>query len=500
MIDADLYVDALVAFALDRGLIKKEDVIYSRNRVLAALGKSSYRPSAAPAPECGIHEILGALLAWAAENGGLERDSAVYRDLLDTELMAAVTPRPSEVVAGFARLYERSPKEATDWYYDFSKATNYIRTDRISKDMVWTEATEYGEITVTINLSKPEKDPVAIAAALASGEKSDYPSCAICAENEGFLGTLSSAPRGNHRIIPMTLGGESWFLQYSPYSYYNEHCIALNAHHTPMKIDRDTFVKLIDFTELFPHYFIGSNADLPIVGGSILTHDHFQGGRFAFAMESAPAERHFSLGAFPGVGCAVVKWPMSVIRLSSEEKGALVSAAAHILEKWRAYSDENADIHSRTGGTPHNTVTPIARRRGAAFELDLVLRNNRATDEHPHGIFHPHAEKHHIKRENIGLIEVMGLAVLPPRLKSALEKIASCLTGDRESFFEDEELKPHADWYVQLCKSYDFTQRDVMDFLKKKTGDIFVSCLEDAGVFKRTPKGAAAFKKFTDTL
>ncbi|HHX72816.1 MAG TPA: UDP-glucose--hexose-1-phosphate uridylyltransferase [Clostridiales bacterium] len=503
-------IDTLVAYALSEGLIAPEDRVYAINRLLAVLGESEYVPaengnstSEIPVPAgeqrgkfTSPQPILDALLEKAAANGTLESNTPVYRDLLDTELMAGLTPPPSAVIAKFRQYYADSPEKATSWYYRFSQATNYIRTDRIARDVRWEYNSPWGELIITINLSKPEKDPVAIANAKKQ-KQSAYPACAICPENEGYAGTVTQAARGNHRILPITLGGEDWFWQYSPYVYYNEHCIALNKKHTPMVINRATFGKLLDFTDIFPHYFIGSNADLPIVGGSILTHDHFQGGKFRFPMAEAPVGQTFDVSGLQGVSCGIVEWPMSVLRLSGTDKKAILDLAEQILARWKTYSDESVEIFAFTGDTPHNTITPIARRRGNQYELDLVLRNNRTTDEHPLGLFHPHAEKHHIKKENIGLIEVMGLAVLPARLKNALSSLADCWAGGADCFAENAELLPHKPWFDEIASREKPTSRaEAEEILKREVGRVFAGCLEDAGVFKQTEAGREAFVRF----
>ena len=406
---------------------------------------------------------------------------------------------PSQVREKFQRLYSESPKLATDYYYKFSQDTNYIRRDRIEKDEKWTTDTEYGQIDITINLSKPEKDPRDIAKA-ATAKKNEYPKCLLCEENEGYAGHISHPARQNHRIIPVTINGSNWGFQYSPYVYYNEHCIVFNSQHIPMKIEHDTFCKLFDFVKQFPHYFVGSNADLPIVGGSILSHDHFQGGNYEFAMAKAPVERIFTVEGFTDVEAGVVNWPMSVIRISHEDPDRLIALADLILEKWRGYSDEAAFIFAETDGEPHNTITPIARKRGDNFELDLVLRNNITTEEHPLGVYHPHAKLHHIKKENIGLIEVMGLAVLPARLKGEMERLAEAIvTG--EDIRKDEELAKHADWVEECLPNYERVNRDnIMEILHKEIGNVFMEVLEDAGVYKRDDAGRAAFDRFLSML
>jgi UDPglucose--hexose-1-phosphate uridylyltransferase len=402
------------------------------------------------------------------------------------------------VIEIFKTLYAENPEKATDWYYAFSKATDYIRTYRIKKDLKWSVPSVYGEIDITVNLSKPEKDPKAIAAAKALPQ-SGYPKCALCAENEGYAGNLRAAARQNHRIIPMTMAGEDWFLQYSPYVYYNEHCIALSADHCPMKIEKDTFRRLLDFEELFPHYFIGSNADLPIVGGSILSHNHFQGGHYTFAMETAPIEKEITFKGFENVKAGIVKWPLSVIRISGKDKNELVELADKILAAWRGYSDENAFIFAETNGEPHNTITPIARRRDGDFELDLVLRNNITTEEHPLGVYHPHAELHNIKKENIGLIEVMGLAVLPARLKTEMATLEDALVNGKD-IRADETIAKHADWVEKFRANYTFTAENTAEIIRAEIGKTFVLVLEDAGVYKCTENGRAAFMRFVDAV
>jgi len=457
----ELAVSQLIEYAVRKNWLKDEDRVWASNRILEALqadGFDGLVPADGELPP--IQEILDRLCRYAFEHGVIDGDSATYFDLFDTKLMGLLIPRPSEIIEEFYGRYESSPKEATDWYYEFSGDTNYIRRDRIAKDRKWTVDTEYGTIDITINLSKPEKDPKAIAAA-GKAKASGYPKCLLCAENEGYAGRLDHPARQNHRVIPISIGGKDFFLQYSPYVYYNEHCIVFNKEHIPMHIDRQAFTNLLDFVTLFPHYFIGSNADLPIVGGSVLSHDHYQGGNYEFAMARAGVEKEFSVPGFEDVKAGIVKWPMSVIRISSKDKERLIDLAVLILDKWRAYDDESAFIFHETEGEQHSTVTPIARRRGEAYEMDLVLRNNITTEENPLGVFHPHADKHHIKKENIGLIEVMGLAVLPARLKGELE--AGRLT--------EEEI-----------------------------GKVFAAVLEDAGVFKRTDEGMAAFERFISEL
>ena len=494
MIDAS--VAALVQYAVDKGLIEECDRTWAENRVQGALGISAYdRPKTVPAME--LEEILKTLLD-DAEARGVISGGVTERDLLDTELMGRLTPRPSQVIGEFKEKLAQSPKAATDWFYGFCQDTDYIRRYRIARDVKWVTPTAYGDLDITINLSKPEKDPKAIAAAR-TAVQSGYPKCQLCRENEGYAGRMNHPARQNHRIIPITIDGQDWFFQYSPYVYYNEHCIVFNGRHVPMKIDRSAFRKLLDFVVQFPHYFVGSNADLPIVGGSILSHDHFQGGHYTFAMERAEIEKAVSFPGFEDVTAGIVKWPMSVIRLRCADDKRLVDLAEKILTAWRAYSDPAAGIYAETDGEPHNTITPIARRRGDQYELDLVLRNNLTTEEFPLGVFHPHQELHHIKKENIGLIEVMGLAVLPSRLKSELAQLADVLVqgGDLRA---DEAIAKHADWAEELKKRYTFTADNVMDILHTEVGRVFARVLEDAGVYKCTSEGRLAFERFINSV
>ncbi len=489
-------VAQLVRYALERELIAPADRIWAVNRLLAVLGLDQFRDpgEVEPAP---LEEILGGILDWAVQTGRIDGGPA-GRDLLDTELMAVLTPRPSAVAERFWALHAQSPQAATDWYYRFSQDTDYIRTYRIAKDVKWVTNTDYGPLDITINLSKPEKDPKAIAAARTAPQDA-YPKCQLCAENEGYAGRLDHPARGNHRVIPLTVHGAPWFLQYSPYVYYNEHCICFNARHVPMRIDRACFDKLLDFTRQFPHYFVGSNADLPIVGGSILSHDHFQGGRYTFAMERAPVELEVAFPGFGDVAAGIVRWPMSVLRLRCGDRDRLAALAEKILAAWRGYTDEAAQIYAQTDGEPHNTITPIARRRGEAYELDLVLRNNLTTEEFPLGLYHPHPALHHIKKENIGLIEVMGLAVLPARLKGELTKLADALVsgGDLRG---DPDLAKHAPWAEELVKEHTFTAENVTGILQDEVGKVFAQVLEDAGVYKRTPEGQSAFLRFIEQV
>ena len=496
--ERDEAISKLVSYALHTGLIQPCETVWAVNTLLDALKLDSY---AGPEPrdeEVELAPVLEALLDDAHQRGVLEEDSVVYRDLFDTELMGRLTPRPAQVIEMFQALYREDPRKATDWYYKFSQDTNYIRRDRIAKDMQWKAPTQYGELDITINLSKPEKDPKAIAAAR-NLPASNYPRCQLCAENEGYAGRVNHPARQNHRIVPITINGSPWFLQYSPYVYYNEHCICLNSVHTPMKIDRACFGKLLDFVGQFPHYFVGSNADLPIVGGSILAHDHFQGGRYTFAMEKAPVETAFAFPGFEDVQAGIVKWPMSVIRLTSPAPGRLVELADKILTAWRGYTDESAVIYAETNGEPHNTITPIARRRGNDYELDLVLRNNLTTEEFPLGLYHPHPELHHIKKENIGLIEVMGLAVLPARLKAELAAVADALVSGAD-LRSSELTEKHAHWAEQFAPNYTITRENALDIVQKETGLVFAQVLEHAGVYKRTPQGKEAFLRFLEQV
>ena len=487
-------LDSLLRYAKDCELLHPLDETFARNSLLAELKLESYEKQKEhyEFPEC-----LNVLCDYAAENGQIN-DTIAERDLFDTRLMGCVTPRPSEVVRKFWSLYAESPKTATDYFYKLSQDCNYIRRDRIAKDEHWVSNTKYGELEISINLSKPEKDPKAIAAAKLAPQ-SAYPKCQLCAENEGYAGRMNHPARENHRIIPLTINDSAWNLQYSPYVYYNEHCIVFNNQHTPMKIERATFRKLLDFVGLFPHYFVGSNADLPIVGGSILSHDHFQGGHYEFAMAKAPVERKWVFPGFEDVDAGIVHWPMSCIRLTSEDDARLVELADKILTAWRGYSDEKCFIFAETDGEPHNTITPIARMRDGKFELDLVLRNNITTAEYPLGVYHPHQELHHIKKENIGLIEVMGLAVLPARLKAELNGVARALARG-EDLRADETLAKHADWTEELKARYTFTEENAEKILRREVGVVFATVLEHAGVYKCTPEGREAFLRFVQSV
>lgn len=498
-------IAALVNYGIAAGLLDQSDKVYTTNMLLELFGLDDYEePEALPEitdpEEFDLEGLLKEMLDYAAANALLPEDSIAYRDLFDTKIMGRIVPRPSDVIYTFERIYEeRGAKAATDWYYAFSQNTDYIRRYRIVRDMKWKAETEYGEMDITINLSKPEKDPKAIAAAK-NAKQSGYPKCLLCMENEGYAGRVNHPARQNHRIIPVEIKGNQWGFQYSPYVYYNEHCIVFNSQHIPMKIEHDTFVKLFSFVEQFPHYFVGSNADLPIVGGSILSHDHFQGGNYEFAMAKAPVEKEFSVKGFEDIKSGIVKWPMSVIRLAHADYNRIIELADIILAKWRGYTDEAAFVFAETDGEPHNTITPIARKRGENYELDLVLRNNITTSEHPLGVYHPHAELHHIKKENIGLIEVMGLAVLPSRLKSELESLAKAMIEKRD-IRADKELEKHADWLDEILPKYDnAAPENIMEILKNEVGIVFEKVLEHAGVYKRDEKGQTAFMRFISTI
>ena len=490
------YITELVNYGIERGLIDELDRIYTTNRLLELMKLDEYTAPDSIPDSRDLHLILEDMISWALEHGVLTSDTIASKDIFDTKIMGIITPPPSLVIAEFNMLNDRSAKEATDWYYEFSKSTNYIRTDRIAKDMKWVAPTEFGDIDITINLSKPEKDPRDIAAA-GKAKSTSYPKCLLCPENEGYAGTLTHPARKNHRIIPITLDGEEYFLQYSPYLYYNEHCIILNKYHIPMVINRSTFKKLLSFVELFPHYTAGSNADIPIVGGSILSHDHFQGGHYTFPMARAGYKLTFSIPEYEDLTAGIVNWPMSVVRLQGDDIDRIADCADMILSKWKKYTDEAAFIFAETDGVPHNAITPIARKNSEGrFELDLVLRNNITTDEHPMGVYHPHAEYHHIKKENIGLIEVMGLAVLPARLKREMELLEDAiLNGDDIRSIED--ISKHADWADEWRSDYDLSSSDnIRDALQKEIGKTFAKVLECAGVYKNDDD----FMRFINTL
>lgn len=498
MKDINSLIAQLVQYGKEKGLVAKEDEIYTINRLLEILHLDEYKETVCE-EEMKLEDILAQIMDWAYENGVMQENSVVYRDLFDTKLMGALVPAPSVVIKKFRELYKESPKKATDFYYDFSCNTDYIRRYRIAKDRKWKAETEYGTLDITINLSKPEKDPKAIAAAK-NAKQSAYPKCLLCKENEGYAGRIDHPARQSHRIMPVEIDGKPWGFQYSPYVYYNEHCILFNKEHTPMKIDESAFRKLLDFIRQFPHYFIGSNADLPIVGGSILAHEHFQGGHYEFAMERAGIKKEITIPGFEQIEAGIVNWPMSVIRIRHTDAGLLVKAASHILESWRKYTDEDFFIYAQTDGEPHNTITPIARMRDGKYEFDLVLRNNITTKEHPLGVFHPHQELHHIKKENIGLIEVMGLAVLPARLKNEMKRLGGFIVAGKD-ISSDEELAKHADWVETFIGSYDsVTEENVEEILQKEIGEVFKKVLEHAGVYKNTKQGMEGFMRFISGL
>ena len=494
----DQAITELVQYGLDTGLVAPEDKIFVTNQILEALGLESYEetPGSRGAEE--LEQILKEITDYAVEKG-LISDSIVYRDLFDTKIMGKLVPLPSMVSHKFYELYQEGPKKATDYFYKLSQDSDYIRRYRIKKDQKWITETPYGEMEITINLSKPEKDPKAIAAAK-NAKASSYPKCLLCPENEGYAGRVNHPARQNHRIIPITINDTPWGFQYSPYVYYNEHCIVFNSKHTPMKIERNAFIKLFDFVKLFPHYFLGSNADLPIVGGSILSHDHFQGGHYTFAMAKAPIEKHVTIPGYEDVEAGIVKWPLSVLRIRHKDSDRLVDLATHVLEVWRGYTDEAAFIFAETDGEPHNTITPIARKVGDMYELDLTLRNNITTEENPLGVYHPHAQYHHIKKENIGLIEVMGLAVLPARLKEELELLEEYILEGKD-IASNEKIEKHAAWAAEVLPKYkDINKDNIHEILQKEVGIVFVHVLEDAGVYKCTPEGREAFMRFIETL
>lgn len=491
-------IKKLVEYGIQTGLTPECERIYTTNLLLDIFHEDNYEDPDISAGNIELEPVLKALLDEAVKRDIIE-DSIVYRDLLDTKIMNCLLPRPAQIQQVFQEKYSISPEAATDYYYRLSQDSDYIRRYRVKKDMKWKVGSPYGEIDITINLSKPEKDPKAIAAAK-NAKASSYPSCQLCMENEGYAGRANHPARENHRIIPITINDSQWGFQYSPYVYYNEHCIVFNGRHVPMKIDRSAFRKLFDFIKLFPHYFLGSNADLPIVGGSILSHDHFQGGNYTFAMAKAPIEQEVSVPGYEDVTAGIVKWPLSVLRIRSTDETRLIDLADHILKNWRDYTDADAFIYAETDGEPHNTITPIARKVGEVYELDLALRNNITTDEHPLGVYHPHAQYHHIKKENIGLIEVMGLAVLPARLKEELEILADYIINGQD-IRSNEKIEKHADWVEEFLPKYDsVTRENIMDILKEEVGIVFTHVLEDAGVYKCTPEGREAFLRFIRTL
>ena len=491
-------IKKLVQYGINTGLTPESERTYTTNLLLDLMKEDDYEDVPCDLDNIVLEDVLKDLLDEAVKRGIIE-DSITYRDLFDTKLMNCLVPRPAQVQEKFWKEYEKSPEDATAYYYKFSQDTNYIRRDRIKRDRKWTVDTQYGTLDITINLSKPEKDPKAIAAAGAA-KSSSYPKCQLCMENEGYAGRVNHPARENHRIIPITIQGKKWGFQYSPYVYYNEHCIVFNGEHIPMKIDRNAFAKLFDFIKLFPHYFLGSNADLPIVGGSILSHDHFQGGHYTFAMAKAPIIENFTVAGYEDVEAGIVKWPLSVIRLRGKDTERIIDLADHILGKWRAYTDVDAFIYAETDGTPHNTITPIARMKDGLYELDLTLRNNITTEEHPLGVYHPHAKLHHIKKENIGLIEVMGLAVLPARLKGEMELLKEYILEGKD-IRSNEQIEKHADWVDEFLPSYpDVNAENIEHILEQEVGKVFCQVLEDAGVYKCTEEGLKAFHRFIDIL
>ncbi|MBQ9468257.1 MAG: UDP-glucose--hexose-1-phosphate uridylyltransferase [Clostridia bacterium] len=492
-------VKGLADYAVDAGLIEKEDRTYAINRILEQLYINDYSEPEKDLSGVPLHELLEKITDWAVEKRLTLNDGPTARDLFDTKIMGVLTPRPSFVTEKFRALREKDPVKATDWFYNFCIRTNYIRADRIKKDLKWVAPTKYGDLDITVNLSKPEKDPKAIAAAKLAPQ-SAYPKCQLCAENVGYAGRLNHPARQNLRAVPVTINGSDWMFQYSPYVYYNEHCIVFNCRHTPMSIDHATFGKLLDFVSQYPHYFVGSNADLPIVGGSILSHDHFQGGHYTFPMERAGIESAFVFKGFEDVEAGIVNWPMSCLRLRHPDRRRLIETASKVLDVWRGYSDPEAFVFAGTGNEPHNTITPIARFRDGAYELDLVLRNNITTEKHPLGLYHPHEDKHHIKKENIGLIEVMGLAVLPARLKRELALLGDFLVK-RQSPYSSKELEKHAPWCDEILDKYpQITPDNVDEILKYEVGQVFAGVLEDAGVYKCTPEGREGFVRFLDSV
>ncbi len=491
-------IKKLVQYGINTGLTPECERIYTTNLLLDLFQENDYEDVSCDLTEIVLEDVLKELLDEACSRGIIE-DSIAYRDLFDTKLMNCLMPRPAQVQKTFWENYAVSPERATEQYYKFSQDSDYIRRYRIKKDRKWTVDTDYGTLDITINLSKPEKDPKAIAAAR-NAKNSAYPKCQLCMENEGYAGRTDHPARENHRIIPITVNGSSWGFQYSPYVYYNEHCIVFNGEHIPMKIDRAAFVKLFDFVKQFPHYFLGSNADLPIVGGSILSHDHFQGGHYTFAMAKAPVVEQFTVKGYEDVTAGIVKWPLSVIRLQCADETRIIDLAEFILNQWRGYTDEAAFIFAETHGQPHNTITPIARKRGELYELDLTLRNNITTEEHPLGVYHPHANLHHIKKENIGLIEVMGLAVLPARLKGELELLKEYILEGKD-IHSNESIEKHADWVEEFLPRYsEVNTENIEEILQKEVGKVFCQVLEDAGVYKYTPEGLEAFHRFIDSL
>ena len=494
-------IKRLIQYGLKHDLFKKEDEIYIRNSLLSILNLDEYEDVDIEDEDLSTPtNILNNILNYAFEKGILESNTPIYRDLLDTKIMGALMPRPSEVIREFNSRYKDSKEDATKYLYNISKSCDYVRTDRIAQNLVWKSKTEYGDLDITINLSKPEKDPKAIAAAK-NLPPAKYPKCLLCKENEGYRGRINHPARQNLRIVPVTLKDENWFFQYSPYAYYNEHCIIFSGEHSPMKITKNTFDRILEFVEKFPHYFLGSNADLPIVGGSILTHDHYQGGNYEFAMDKSPDYINFKLKNYENIELSIVKWPLTVLRLKGRNRLELSELANKVLKHWRNYSDYEVDVYAFTNYVPHNTITPIARMKDGKFILDLVLRNNRTNDIYPDGIFHPHKELHNIKKENIGLIEVLGLAVLPARLKDELEVIKVSLTTKKDDIYNNENMKIHLDWYEEIKrKNLNITTENVDHIIKKEVADVFTKVLEHCGVFKWNCEGIEAMHRYINSL
>lgn len=494
-------IKRLIQYGLKHELFTKDDEIFIRNGLLDVLNLDEYEDFEIEDENLNTPtEILGNILDYAFNNGILESNSPIYRDLLDTKIMGVLMPRPSEVIREFYNRYKESKESATSYLYNISKACDYVRTDRIAQNLVWKSSTEYGDLDITINLSKPEKDPKAIAAAK-NLPPAKYPKCLLCKENEGYRGRINHPARQNIRIIPMELNNESWYLQYSPYAYYNEHCIVFAGEHVPMKITKNTFDRLLEFIEKFPHYFVGSNADLPIVGGSILTHDHYQGGNYQFAMDKAKDVYKFNLNSYKNIELSIVKWPLTVLRLKGRNRVELSELADKVLVHWRNYSDSIVDVYSCTNEIPHNTITPIARKDGEFYVLNLVLRNNRTSEEYPDGIFHPHKELHNIKKENIGLIEVLGLAVLPARLKDELEIIKLALVNDTDDIYNNEEMKIHLNWYEEIKRNNPSINKENVDYIiEKEVGKVFSKVLEHCGVFKWDEDGKEAMQRYINSL
>lgn len=497
-------IKRLVDYGIETGLTDECERIYCTNMLLEVFGEYDFIDRQEDSAKKALEVILEELLDEACKRDLINND-IVSRDLFDTKLMNCLLKRPNELQREFWDEYKKSPRDASDFYYKFSQDSNYIRRYRTKKDIKWLTETKYTTLEITINLAKPEKDPKAIAAA-GNSKPTGYPKCLLCMENEGYSGHFNHPARQSHRIIPLTLHNEEWALQYSPYVYYNEHCIVLSKEHRPMTIDRSTFEKLFDFVKLFPHYFVGSNADLPIVGGSILSHEHFQGGNYDLPITKAAITEHFTVAGFEDVSVGIVDWPLSVIRLQCEDEKRVIALSDHILAVWKNYTDEEAFIFAETNGEVHNTLTPIARKRGSLYEMDLALRNNITTSEHPLGLYHPHKELHHIKKENIGLIEVMGLAVLPSRLKEEMDILADYIRNGKD-IRSNDKIEKHADWIEKIQKKNILNEAetgksnmDIKGILQQEIGMVFCQVLEDAGVYKRTEEGLKNFSKFMNCL